>query len=153
MEAAELLRFLQARDMAVPPDLQDALGRNAIVVVDDDATYLLALVRMIERSDLGVEVVQATNGVDALLEIGRVRPAVIVLDFALPDLNAVQVIERLLEPGRRLDAEVVVVTGGIGGEEAARLRAVGVRTIVNKVSGVTAVIEAIRQALRRSKAA
>ena len=153
VEAVELLRFLQARDMAVPPDLQDALGRDAIVVVDDDATYLLALVRMIERSDLGVEVVQATNGVDALLEIGRVRPAVIVLDFALPDLNAVQVIERLLEPGRRLDAEVVVVTGGIGGEEAARLRAVGVRTIVNKVSGVTAVIEAIQQALRRSKAA
>src|SRR2546422_1584730 len=50
---------------------------------------------------------------DGLLEIGRAQPSVIVLDYTLPDLNATQVIQRLLEPGRRLDAEVIVVTGGM----------------------------------------
>jgi len=76
-----------------------------------------------------------------------------VLDFRLPDLNALQVIERLLEPGRQLDAEVLVVTGGIREEEAKRLHGVGVKTIVNKADGITVVIDAIRQALRRQKAA
>jgi len=76
-----------------------------------------------------------------------------VLDFSLPDLNGLQVIERLLEPGRQLDVEVVVVTGGVRDEEAQRLRGVGVKTILNKTEGVAAVIEAIRQALGRRKAA
>src|SRR5256885_6045490 len=51
---------------------------------------LRAMLLTIENSDLDVEVVEATNGVDALLEIGRVRPSLIVLDYTLPDLNATQ---------------------------------------------------------------
>jgi DNA-binding NarL/FixJ family response regulator len=153
VEASELVKFLRTREMPVPADLRDAIGRDVVVVVDDDYAYLQALAKTIEKSDLGVEVVKASNGVDALLEIGRVRPSLIVLDFRLPDLNAVQVIERLLEPGRQLDAEVLVVTGGVGEEEAKRLHGVGVKTIVSKADGITVVIEAIRQALRRQKAA
>jgi methylmalonyl-CoA mutase cobalamin-binding subunit len=68
-------------------------------------------------------------------------------------LNALQVIERLLEPGRALDMELLVVTGGIEDEEQDKLRKLGVQAIVNKADGVPAVIEAIRQALRRRKAA
>ena len=153
VEAAELVKFLRTREMTVPADLRDALGRDVVVVVDDDHAYLQALTKTIEKAELGVEVVKASSGVDALLEIGRVRPSLIVLDFSLPDLNAVEVIERLLEPGRQLDAEVLVVTGGIREEEARRLHGVGVKTIVSKADGMTVVIEAIRQALRRQKAA
>jgi len=153
VEVSELVKFFGTREMPVPPDLRDALGRDVIVMVDDDRTYLEALSRTIEKSDLGVEVVRATSGVDALLAIGRVRPALIVLDFRLPDLNAVQVIERLLEPGRELDAEILVVTGGIREAEQERLRAVGVETIVNKADGAEALLDAIRVALRRRKVA
>ncbi len=89
VEAAELVKFLRTREMTVPADLRDALGRDVVVVVDDDHAYLQALAKTIEKADLGVEVVKASSGVDALLEIGRVRPSLIVLDFSLPDLNAV----------------------------------------------------------------
>ena len=153
VEAEDLTAFLKAHEMGVPPELDGGDGHDVVVVVDDDPGYLKALVLTIERSDLDVEVVEATNGVDGLLEIGRVHPGLIVLDYTLPDLNAVQIIERLLEPERRLDAEVMVVTGGVPGEEEAALRKLGVRIILNKVEGMTAVIEAIREALRRRKAA
>ena len=154
VEVNELVKFLRAHEMVVPADLRDTMGRrDVIVVVDDDRTYLEALARTIEKADPGIELVKVTNGVDGLLAIGRVRPSVIVLDFGLPDLNAVQVIERLLEPGRQLNAEVLVVTGGIGEDDQERLRNVGVAAIVNKADGIPAVIEAIRQALRRRKAA
>src|SRR3989449_6777555 len=108
--------------MSVPPELQNGNGHDVVVVVDDDPGYLKAVVLSIERSDLDVEVVEAATGVDALLEIGRVQPSLIVLDYSLPDLNASQVIQRLLEPGRRLDAEVIVVTGGMPDEAAVELR-------------------------------
>ena len=153
VEVTELVNFLRAHEMGVPADLHDAMDRDVMVLVDDDRAYLEALARLIEKADLGVDVVKVTNGVDALIAIGRVRPVLIALDFGLPDLNALQVIERLLEPGRRLHAELLVVTGGIQDTEQEQLRKLGVRAIVNKADGVPAVIEAIRQALRRRKAA
>lgn len=153
MVAEDLVAFLRAHDMGVPPELELGNGQDAVVVVEDDPAYLRALVLTIERSDLDVEVVEAANGVDGLLEIGRVQPALIVLDYALPDLNAAQIIQRLLEPGRRLDADVIVVTGGMPEDATVALRGMGVKVIVNKADGMPAVVEAMRQALLRRKAA
>lgn len=151
VEAEDLVQFLRAHDMAVPPELESGNGTAMVVVVDDDAAYLRAFLMTIEQSDLDVEVVEATNGVDALLEIGRVQPELIVLDYTLPDLNAAQVIQRLVEPGRKLDAEVIVVTGGMPEEAMAKLRDMGVKVIVNKSEGMPAVVEAMGQALKRRK--
>ena len=151
--ADDLTAFLRAHAMAVPPELDRGNGQDMVVVVDDDPGYLKALVLTIERSDLDVEVVEAATGVDALLEIGRVQPALIVLDYSLPDLNATEVIRRLLEPGRQLNAEVLVVTGGMPEAAGEELREMGVKVILNKVEGMPAVVDAMRQALKRRKAA
>ena len=153
VESDDLAAFLRAHGMGVPPDLERSAGREVVVVVEDDAGYRRALVLTIAKSDLAVEVVEAATGMDGLLEIGRAQPSVIVLDFTLPDLNATQVIQRLLEPGRRLDAEVIVVTGGMPEAASAQLRQMGVQTIVSKTDGMPGVVEAMRQALKRRKAA
>jgi two-component system, OmpR family, response regulator RpaA len=153
VEADDLAAFLRAHDMAVPTELANGNGQAMVVVVDDDPGYLKALVLTIERSDLDVEVVEAATGVDALLEIGRVQPTLIVLDYSLPDINAPEVIRRLLEPGRQLDVEVIVVTGGMPDAAAVELRQMGVKTIVNKAAGMQAVVEAMQQALKRRKVA
>jgi len=153
VEADDLTAFLRAHDMAVPTELANGNGHATVVVVADDPGYLKALVLTIERSELDVEVVEAATGVDALLEIGRVQPTLIVLDYSLPDLNAPEVIRRLLEPGRQLDVEVIVVTGGMPETAAVELREMGVKTIVNKVAGMQAVVEAMQQALKRRKVA
>jgi len=153
VESDDLVAFLRAHEMAVPPELDHGNGHDVVVVVEDDPGYLRALVLTIENSGLDVEVVEAATGVDGLLEIGRVQPGLIVLDYSLPDLNAAQVIQRLLEPGRWLDAEVIVMTGGMPAEAAAQLRKMGVQVIVNKSEGMPAVVDAMRQALQRRRAA
>ncbi|HEX4574069.1 MAG TPA: response regulator [Gemmatimonadales bacterium] len=139
--------------MAVPSELERGDSQDVVVVVEDDPGYLRALVLTIEKSDLDVEVVEAATGVDGLLEIGRMQPSLIVLDYGLPDLNAAQVIQRLLEPGRKLDAEVIVVTGGMPPEATAELMEMGVKVIVSKGEGMPAVVDAMRQALKARKAA
>ena len=73
--------------------------------------------------------------------------------IALPDLNAYEVVQRLLAPGRSLDAEVIVITGGLRVEDEERLRGIGVQTIISKADGVESVIQALRVALQRRQAA
>ena len=150
----DLAAFLRAHGMPVPPELSSSpVSKPTVVLVEDDERYRQALRTLINRTGLQVELIEAANGVDGLLEIGRSDPDLIVLDYGLPDLNAEQVVERLLDPERKLTAEVIIVTGGIEQEAQDRLRLSGVREIVGKASGMGAVIEAIRQALARQMAA
>jgi len=152
--SADLAEFLRAHGMAVPNELQAARERPVVVVVEDDPGYLKALVRTIERDAPEMDVIEATTGVDGLLEIGRVSPDLVVLDYALPDLNAVQVVQRLQDTSKRLTAPVMIVTGGLPAKAENDLRALGVRAIVNKVEGMGVVIEAMQRALQaRSKVA
>lgn len=151
--SADLATFLTEHGMPVPAELAPPRERDTVVIVEDDPSYLKALVRWIARESPEVEVVEARTGMDGLLEIGRTHPDLVVLDYTLPDFNAVQVVERLLDPSRRLTAEVMVVTGGMPMQAEAELRRVGVRTIVNKADGMPVVHDAIRRALRERQAA
>jgi CheY-like chemotaxis protein len=151
--SADLAEFLKAHGMAVPNELLAARERPVVVVVEDDPGYLRALVRTIERDAPDVDVVETMTGMDGLLEIGRVGPDLVILDYALPDLNAVQVVERLVDTSKRLTAPVMIVTGGLPAAAENDLRRVGVRAIINKVDGMGVVIEAMRRALQSRKVA
>ena len=149
--SADLAEFLQSHGMPVPADLVPV--REKDVVVEDDPSYLRALVKWLGREAPEIAVVEATTGMDGLLEIGRTHPDLVVLDYALPDFNALQVVERLLDPSRGLTAEVMVMTGGMPMQAEAALRKVGVRNIVNKADGMPAVVQAIQRALQERQAA
>ena len=144
----DLAEFLRAHGMTVPSELLAPSGRPTVVLVEDDPAYLSAMVRTIKREIREIDVVQAATGMDGLLEIGRVNPDLVILDYGLPDLNAVQVVQRLQD--RR--SPVMVVTGGLPAAAENDLRRLGVQAIVNKVDGMGVVIEAMRRVLRSRKA-
>ena len=153
--SGDLAEFLRAHGMSVPAELAPggARERPLVVVVEDDPGYLAALVRTLSREAPDIEVVETTTGVDGLLEIGRMGPDLVLLDYSLPDLNAVQVVERLMDTSKRLTCAVVIVTGGLPASAENDLRRAGVRNIVNKADGMAVVLEAMRQALQARKVA
>ena len=153
VESGDLAEFLTAHGMAVPTELAAAGERPAVVVVEDDPGYLKALVRTVESEMPELDMIESATGVDGLLEIGRVQPDLVVLDYALPDLNAVQVVERLVDTSKGLTAPVIIVTGGMPAKAENDLRRLGVRAIVNKADGMGVVIEAMRRALQARKVA
>ena len=154
VDAEDLVAFLREHQMPVPPELENEVpeAKDAIVIVEDDKSYGKLLLRAIESSDIKADVTLAVTGMDGLIEIGRANPVVVVLDYSLPDLNAAEVVERLLAPGRQLDAEVLIVTGGVQDADVLRLHALGVKEIVQKADGIDAVVEAIGKALARQRA-
>lgn len=158
VSSADLAEFLAAHGMPVPPDLLEPSaardsGLPVVVLVEDDARYRLAFRGLVARLGLGVELVEAGTGVDGLIEIGRRDPALVVLDYHLPDLDAGEILERLLAPERGFDAAVVVVTGGMDEGSRAKLRALGVEEVVEKGVGMGGVVEAMRRVLVRRVAA
>ena len=68
-----------------------------ILVVDDEPSIVDAVATALRYE--GFEVSEAANGRDALTEVARSEPDLIVLDWMLPDLDGLEVGRRLRERG------------------------------------------------------
>jgi signal transduction histidine kinase/ActR/RegA family two-component response regulator len=78
-----------------------------ILVVDDDNAVRQVTVEM--ARDLGCEVAQASGGEQALALVGKLTPKLILLDYAMPGMNGLQLARALRERG--LTAPIALVTG------------------------------------------
>jgi CheY-like chemotaxis protein len=78
-----------------------------ILVVDDDNAVRQVTVEM--ARDLGCEVAQAAGGEQALALIEKLTPKLILLDYAMPGMNGLQLARALRERG--ITAPIALVTG------------------------------------------
>ncbi len=77
-----------------------------VFLADDHAIFRDGLRALLQRQE-GIEVVgEAGDGHEAMLEIERTRPDVVVLDIAMPNLNGLEVTRRL---GKRMPRTRVLV--------------------------------------------
>ena len=78
-----------------------------VFVIDDDDVMLLSCRRILERDGYAVETF--ANGQEGLARLEEVRPQLLLVDLKMPELDGLQVIERI----RAIDTELViaVITG------------------------------------------
>jgi CheY-like chemotaxis protein len=83
-----------------------------VLIADDDPDVREVLVEVFR--DAGFDVLEAANGLEALLYVKRDRPDAVVLDLMMPRLGGVEALKRIhsFNPGIR----VLVVTGAIDPE-------------------------------------
>jgi DNA-binding response OmpR family regulator len=72
-------------------------GPPVVLLVDDDAAIRRSVAEGLELE--GFEVVPASGGRAALAALDSLTPAVVVLDLAMPDLDGLEVLQRLREAG------------------------------------------------------
>ena len=95
----------ERRPGADPAATLAATGR--VFVIDDDDIMLLSCRRILEKAGYRVETF--SSGLDGIRRIEEVRPELLLVDLKMPELDGLQVIERV----RSVDPDVViaVITG------------------------------------------
>jgi len=79
------------------------------VVLVDDHELVRAGFAMILRAEDGVEVVgEATDGVEAIAQVGRLRPDVVLMDVQMPVLDGIEATRRIV--AEHPDTRVVILT-------------------------------------------
>lgn len=76
-------------------------------MVEDDSGIREAVQLVLE--DEGFEVVTATNGAEAVVELEHCEPCVMLLDLAMPVMSGWELLERLGRDGRLPDGIRVIV--------------------------------------------
>src|SRR5216117_2116234 len=114
-----------------------------ILIVDDDTSIVGLLQQFFESTGYHVEF--DLHGGDALTLIQHDPPDVVLLDIAMPGLDGVQVLQRILA----LEAAppVIIVTGHEDGALAARTRAMGAVDYITKPFALARIGQAVNAAL------
>ena len=85
-------------------------GPIRVLICEDQQLIRAGYVAVLgAQPDLEV-VGQAANGHEALAEIGRLRPDVVVMDIQMPFLDGIEVTRRVAGPGAAMPAKVLIVT-------------------------------------------
>jgi|RhiMetdeSRZDD1v2_1073273.scaffolds.fasta_scaffold13652_10 PAS domain S-box-containing protein len=80
-----------------------------ILLVEDNVDQLLLAERALKRFAGETEVVSVKNGQDCLDRLSREDFSVVILDYSLPRINGMEVLERITAAG--FDVPVIMVTG------------------------------------------
>jgi CheY-like chemotaxis protein len=97
------------------------VSTNLVLVVEDDADLRELLSMMIES--MGVEVVSASNGKEALERMATKRPRMILLDMRMPVMDGWQFVREVDRRGGPRPPIVVVTAAPNPAERASEVRA------------------------------
>ncbi|MGH2994880.1 MAG: response regulator, partial [Gaiellaceae bacterium] len=121
-------------------------GGHTVLYVEDSQPNAVLLARILAgRGD--VRVLAAATGEDGLRLAREARPALILVDVRLPDMDGPEVVRRLKEEPATAGVPVVAVTGGVESEQLERLRAGGVLDVLYKPFDVGRLLRVVARAL------
>lgn len=122
-----------------------------VMVAENDRTVLELL--QIRLDLAGYDTCMARNGVMALETLKTFRPAALVMELNLPEMNAFEVLKALNPRGQKLPFPVLIMAKNLGAEDIQQALALGAQDCMAKpFSGVDA-LERITRLLRRTCAA
>jgi CheY-like chemotaxis protein len=111
-----------------------------VLVVDDEPQVRAAVNEFLTFS--GLSVLEAENGLEALLKVKRERPDAIVLDLRMPRLGGLEALKRI----RTLDPNVIVavVTGELDDDVHQQALALGARAVLTKPVDLAELVGVLR---------
>lgn len=120
------------------------------VVIADDHTIVREGLRALLSAEEDMQVVgEASDGADALQEVLRTKPDVVVMDLGMPRLNGVEATQQIRN--HQPDTQVVVLSMHSGEEFVRPAIRAGAAGYLVKGSGLSDLVAAIR-AVRRGEA-
>lgn len=131
--------------------LQRFEGRGRQVLVADDDPVVVDLVRQLLEED-GFSVRSAVNGQEALDEIARQRPDVLLLDLMMPVMDGFETLQRLRQNPDTRDLPVVVITAkDLSAQEREELRQNTSRVIEKNGLDRERILRELRESLKEMK--
>jgi excisionase family DNA binding protein len=127
---SDLLAFLRAHSMYVPPELNAGVVR--VLVVDDDSALLSSLQRSAKSFKGQLDVSTSTSGIDALVKVGTNHPDALLIDVHMPDVDGFAVLEQLKSNPDTKNIEVVLMSGKTSADLEKKARALGAIALLAK---------------------
>ena len=109
----DLLAFLRKHQIPTPASLVE--GKFRILIVEDEEEVVTLLKTYLQRQG-GYEVAAASNGINALIDVGRFKPDLLILDVMIPGVDGIEVCRRIKDDSANKTA-IIVISGNAESEK------------------------------------
>lgn len=115
---------------------------NRILIVDDEREFSDVLAERMESRGFQVDTVE--NGFEALERVEKKDYDAVVLDLAMPKMDGIETLKRLLET--RADLQIIILTGHATIDRGIEAIKKGAAEFLEKPTDVDTLVEKIRKA-------
>ncbi len=119
--------------------------KQAVLLVDDDEVLRAVLRQTLENSDL--DVMEATNGKEALAAIQARKPDVIITDIMMPVMDGIALIKNLKGSPSMSSIHIIAMSGTANEVDRSIISKLGANEFFDKARDIKDLLKKIRRIL------
>lgn len=120
----DLEDFMKKQGIPIPED-QIIDERKRILVVDDDPIIVETLVQALEEDDHDYEVISASDGFEAGIQVSHFKPHLIILDIMMPDIKGYDVCKKIKCSRETEHIKIIVLSAYLDEQKFKRMQEYG----------------------------
>jgi excisionase family DNA binding protein len=127
----DLDEFMRKNAMPIPAESKGE-ERRKILVVDDDKIIVETLVQALEEDEYGYELISASDGFEAGLQVNHFKPDLIILDIMMPDINGYEVCQKIKCNPLTQNTKIIVLSAYLNDEAFKQMKEYGADACFSK---------------------
>jgi excisionase family DNA binding protein len=124
IKRADLEAFMQRQGIPLPKE-EPASNQKRILVVDDDPIIVETIVQSLEEDEFNYEVISASDGFEAGLQVNHFCPDLIILDIMMPDIKGNEVCRKIKSNPDTQETKIIVLSAYLDEEKFAEMKSYG----------------------------
>ena len=123
--------FMEKQGIPIPE--VDVNGkRKRILVVDDDPIIVETIVMAFEEDEFDYEVISASDGFEAGLQVEHFKPHLLILDIMMPDIKGYEVCQKIKENPETSNTKIIVLSAYLDEEKFEKMKKYGADACFSK---------------------
>lgn len=121
------------RDQGIPvPEQKEETNRKKILVVDDDLIIVESIVQALEEDEFDYEVISASDGFEAGLQVTHFNPDILILDIMMPDIKGYEVCKKIKSNKDTKHTKIIVLSAYLDEEKFKQMKDNGADVCLSK---------------------
>ena len=118
---ADLETFMRKQGIPIPDEDVDD-GRKRILVVDDDPIIVETIVQALEEDEYDYEVISASDGFEAGIQVNHFKPHLLILDIMMPDIKGYDVCKKIKTDDETKNTKIIVLSAYLDEEKFKQMK-------------------------------
>jgi len=120
----DLEEFMRRQGIPLPSEEMPG-EKKRILIVDDDPIIVETLVMALEEDNHDYEIISASDGFEAGLQVNHFHPHLMILDIMMPDIKGYDVCKKIKENEETRDTKIIVLSAYLDDEKFKRMKEYG----------------------------
>lgn len=96
-----------------------------VLVVDDDPIIVETIVQALEEDENDYEVISASDGFEAGIQVSHFKPHLIILDIMMPDIKGFEVCKKIKQSPETAHTKIIVLSAYLDEEKFNKMKEYG----------------------------